>query len=541
MRGSVREDTMATQEQMTDLLGVDTITDLVRQTMATYSDDVAFINFGQTLTFRDLDRHSRNLAAYLQNEIAIEKGDRVALMMPNMFAFVISSVALMRLGAVQVNVNPLYTARELAHQLQDSGATTLIIFSGSTPVYAPIKDEVPVEAVVVATLADGSDGVIPSPPADPETGAYVSLAEALATGADLPLEEASVTADDVLFLQYTGGTTGVSKGAVLSHGNLLANIRQYREFAPEMTLPRQEVIVTPLPLYHIFALMVNFLAYFAVGSKNYLITNPRDMDSFIATIKDSRLTAMTGVNTLYAGMMMHPQIGDVDFSHLKIAIGGGTKIMPVISDRWKALTGKHIVQGYGLSETSPVLTLNPPTDDTFSDTVGLPFPDTDIRILGDKDEEVPDGERGELCAKGPQVMSGYWNRPDETAMAFTTEGYFRTGDIAIREPNGMIRIVDRKKDMVLVSGFNVYPNEVEQVVSEYDGIVECACIGVPDDKTGEAVKLFVVVAEGANPSKDDIISYCRDHLAAYKVPSHIAFIEAVPKSAVGKILRRELR
>ncbi len=532
---------MATREQMADLLAVDTITDLVKQAMATYSDDVAFINFGQTLTFRDLDRYSRDLAAYLQNEIAIEKGDRVALMMPNMFAFVISSVALMRLGAVQVNVNPLYTARELAHQLQDSGATTLIIFSGSTPVYAPIRDEVPVEAVVVATLSDGSEGVLPSPPVDPETGAYVSLAETLATGADLPLEEANVAADDVLFLQYTGGTTGISKGAVLSHANLLANIRQYRQFAPEMTLPRREVIITPLPLYHIFALMVNFLAYFAVGSKNYLITNPRDMDRFISTIKDSRLTAMTGVNTLYAGMMMHPDIGGVDFSRLKIAIGGGTKIMPVISDRWKALTGKHIVQGYGLSETSPVLTLNPPAEDSFSDTVGLPFPDTDIRILGDKDEEVPDGERGELCAKGPQVMSGYWNRPEETAAAFTREGYFRTGDIAIREPNGMIRIVDRKKDMVLVSGFNVYPNEVEQVVSEYDGIVECACIGVPDEKTGEAVKLFVVVAEGKNPSKDDIVSYCRDRLAAYKVPSHIAFIDAIPKSAVGKILRRELR
>ncbi|MEP3280253.1 MAG: AMP-binding protein [Stappiaceae bacterium] len=532
---------MATQEQMADLRAVETITDLVERAMKTYAGDTAFINFGQTLTFAELDTHSRNLAAYLQNEIAIERGDRVALMMPNMFAFVISSVALMRLGAIQVNVNPLYTARELAHQLQDSGATTLIIFSGSTPVYAPIKDEVPVEAVVVATLSDGSPSVIPSPPVDPETGAHVLLAEALEIGADLPFEPTTVSAEDVLFLQYTGGTTGASKGAVLTHGNLLANIRQYREFSPEMTLPGQEVIITPLPLYHIFALMVNFLAYFAVGSKNYLITNPRDMDSFIAAIKESRLTAMTGVNSLFAGMMMHPDIDEVDFSHLKIAIGGGTKIMPVISDRWKALTGKHICQGYGLSETSPVLTLNPPEADYFSDAAGLPFPETDIRILGDDDEEVADGERGEVCAKGPQVMSGYWNRPEETKLAFTADGYFRTGDIAIREPNGMIRIVDRKKDMVLVSGFNVYPNEVEQVVSEYEGIVECACIGIPDEKTGETVKLFVVVGDDNNISKDEIIKHCRENLAAYKVPSQIAFIDAVPKSAVGKILRRELR
>jgi len=369
----------------------------------------------------------------------------------------------------------------------------------------------------------------------------VAFSEALAEGAELAFTPVVLHADDLLFLQYTGGTTGVSKGAALSHGNLVANTEQLRAFIPDALRPGREVVVTVLPLYHIFALMVNFITYFSVGAENWLVPNPRDMDNLCETLNKSRLTVFTGVNTLFAGMMMHPKINEVDFSNLRVAIGGGAAVLPITSERWKARTGKDILEGYGLSETSPVLTLNPMTMTGFSGTVGLPFPCTDIKLLDADDNEAPFGEPGEICAKGPQVMKGYWQKPEANAAAFTADGYFRTGDIGVFDEKGFLRIVDRKKDMIIVSGFNVYPNEVEAVAAACTGVAECACVGRKDEKTGEAVRLFVAKMPGATLTEDDVIAHCRRELAAYKVPKEVRFLDTLPKSNVGKILRKDLR
>ena len=351
----------------------------------------------------------------------------------------------------------------------------------------------------------------------------------------------ALRADDLLFLQYTGGTTGLSKGAALSHGNLVANTEQLKAFIPDALRAGQEVVVTALPLYHIFALMVNFITYFSIGAENWLVPNPRDMDSLCETLNKSRLTVFTGVNTLFGGMTMHPKIKEVDFSNLRVAIGGGAAVLPTTSEKWKALTGKDILEGYGLSETSPVLTLNPMTMTGFSGTVGLPFPSTDIKLLDADDKEAVLGEPGEICAKGPQVMKGYWQKPEANAAAFTADGYFRTGDIGVFDEKGFLRIVDRKKDMIIVSGFNVYPNEVEAVAAACTGVAECACVGRTDEKTGEAVRLFVAKVPGATLTEDDVITHCRRELAAYKVPKEVRFLDTLPKSNVGKILRKDLR
>jgi long-chain acyl-CoA synthetase len=345
-----------------------------------------------------------------------------------------------------------------------------------------------------------------------------------------------------LFLQYTGGTTGLSKGAALSHRNLVANTEQFKAFVqPHVRRPGQEVVVTALPLYHVFALMVNFISYYSLGAENWLVPNPRDMDGFVGILRDARCTVFTGVNTLFGGLVMHPKIGEVDFTTLRVAIGGGAAVHPATSAKWKALTGADILEGYGLSETSPILTLNPMRAEPFTATVGLPLPSTDIKLLDESDNEASLGEAGEICAKGPQVMSGYWQKPDANAAAFTPDGYFRTGDIGVFDENGYLKIVDRKKDMIIVSGFNVYPNEVEAVAAACAGVAECACVGRPDDKTGEAVRLFVAKAPGASLSEADLIAHCRRELAAYKVPKDVRFLDALPKSAVGKILRRDLR
>jgi long-chain acyl-CoA synthetase len=369
----------------------------------------------------------------------------------------------------------------------------------------------------------------------------VSFAAALEEGAGLAYRPVPAGSDDLLFLQYTGGTTGLSKGAALSHGNLVANTEQFKAFVPDALRPGQEVVVTALPLYHIFALMVNFISCFSIGAENWLVTNPRDMDAFIDILKKARPTVFTGVNTLFSGLLMQPGIKDVDFSNLRVAIGGGAAVLPITSQRWKAVTGKDILEGYGLSETSPILTLNPMTIAGFSGTVGLPLPSTDIRLLDDQDREVAIGEAGEVCAKGPQVMRGYWEKPGANAEAFTTDGYFRTGDIGVFDDKGYLKIVDRKKDLIIVSGFNVYPNEVEKVAAACAGVAECACIGVPDEKTGEAVRLFVVRTSGSLLTEEALIAHCRRELTSYKVPRQVQFMSALPKSSVGKILRKDLR
>jgi long-chain acyl-CoA synthetase len=509
--------------------------------MQRFADRPAFRCFGRTLTYADTDRLSRDFAAYLQGRLGVKKGDRIAVMLPNIPAFAFAMLGVVRAGAVQVNVNPLYTPRELEHQLNDAGVEIIIIFSGVSATLAEIIGKTAVKQVISVGLGDGTGATLASPPVDARLANVVAFSDALIQGADLAFTPVVLCADDLLFLQYTGGTTGVSKGAALSHGNLVANTEQCKAFIPDALRPGQEVVVTALPLYHIFALMVNFITFFSIGAENWLVPNSRDIESFCDTLKKSRLTVFTGVNTLFGAMAMHPSIKEVDFTSLRVTIGGGATVLPTTSQKWKALTGKHILEGYGLSETSPILTLNPMTATSFSGTVGLPFPSTDIKLLDVDDMEVPLGQPGEICAKGPQVMKGYWQKPEANAAAFTADGYFRTGDIGVFDDKGFLKIVDRKKDMIIVSGFNVYPNEVEAVAAACTGVAECACVGKPDEKTGEAVRLFVAKAPGATLTEDDVIAHCRRELTAYKVPKEVRFLDALPKSNVGKILRKDLR
>jgi len=517
------------------------VTALLGDAMRQYGAKPAFRAFGGTLSYADVDRLSNAFGAYLQKVVGVRKGDRVAVMLPNVFAFPITFIALAKLGAVQVNVNPLYTPRELEHQLNDAGVETMIVYNGSTPTLAEAIAKTGVKTIITAALGEGGSVDVASPAVDSRLSATVSLAAALAEGARLELAPATISGQDLLLLQYTGGTTGLSKGASLSHRNLIANIEQYKAFMPGALHAGEEVIVTAIPLYHIFALMVNFLAYFSVGGENWLVANPRDLGGLIDVLKAARPTVFTGVNTLYAGLAAHPRLAEVDWSRLRLSVGGGSAVISSTSERWKAVTGSFIREGYGLSETSPVVSFNPQFIDQFSGTTGLPMPSTDIKLLDENDHEVGIGESGEICVKGPQVMSGYWQQPEANAKAFTADGYFRTGDVGVFDAKGFLKIVDRKKDMVIVSGFNVYPNEVEAAATALAGVAECACIGVPDAKTGEAVKLFVVKAPGATLTEADVVTHCRASLAAYKVPKIVSFVDTLPKSTVGKILRRELR
>jgi len=517
------------------------VLEMLEAAMQHFAERPAFHCFGCTLTYADTDRLSRHFAAYLQGKLGVKKGDRIAVMVPNIAAFPLAMLSIVRAGGVQVNVNPLYAPRELEHQLNDAGVETIVIFNGVSATLAEIIGKTAVKQVVSVGPGDGTGAALPSPPVDARLENVVTFSDAVSQGAEFVYKPVPLCGDDLLFLQYTGGTTGLSKGAALSHRNLVANTEQFKAFMADAMRPGQEVMVTALPLYHIFALMVNFISYYSIGAENWLVPNPRDMDSFIETLRQARLTALTGVNTLYAGLLAHPKIAEVDFSRLRVAIGGGAAVVPTTSAKWKTLTGKNILEGYGLSETSPILTLNPTTTEGFSATVGLPFPSTDIKLLDDDDNEAAVGEPGEVCAKGPQVMKGYWQKPQANAVAFTADGYFRTGDIGVFDAKGFLKIVDRKKDMIIVSGFNVFPNEVEAIAAAYAGVAECACIGRPDEKTGEAVRLFVAKAPGATLTEADLIAHCRRQLSAYKVPKEVRFLDALPKSNVGKILRRDLR
>ncbi|HYV69542.1 MAG TPA: AMP-binding protein [Pseudolabrys sp.] len=517
------------------------VLELLEGAMRRFADKPAFHCFGQTLTYADTDRLSRDFAAFLQVKLGVKKADRVAVMLPNIPAFPLAMLGVIRAGAVQVNINPLYTPRELEHQLNDAGVEIIVVFSGVSGTLAEIIERTKVKTVIGVGMGDGTNASIPSPPCDARLQNVIAFSEALARGADLSLTPVTVCGEDLLFLQYTGGTTGLSKGAALSHRNLVANTEQFKAFIPNALRPGEEIVVTALPLYHIFALMVNFISCFSIGAQNWLVPNPRDMDGFVDILRKAHCTIFTGVNTLYGGLLMHPKITEVDFTALRVAIGGGAAVLPTTSSKWKALTGKDILEGYGLSETSPILTLNPMTTAGFTATVGLPLPSTDIKLLDAEDREAALGEPGEICAKGPQVMNGYWQKPEANAAAFTPDGYFRTGDIGIFNEQGFLKIVDRKKDMIIVSGFNVYPNEVEAVAAACTGVAECACVGRPDEKTGEAVRLFVTHARGATLTETEVIAHCRRELAPYKVPREVRFLEALPKSNVGKILRKDLR
>lgn len=499
----------------------------------------AFECFGKTMSYEEIDHASRAVAAWLQRA-GIKRGDRIALMCPNIFAFPIAMLGILRAGAAQVNVNPLYTPHELAHQLNDAGAETIMILGASTPVLAEVLAETPIRKVITIDPGDGIGLPIPAPAIDARLSDAVRFADVLAQGAELPFAPVELTGDDIIFFQYTGGTTGLSKGAVLTHRNIIANCEQFRAMLPEAQAPGKEVVVLALPLYHIFGLMV-MIAYANAGARQLLIPNPRDLAGFIAAIKDAKFSVLPGVNTMFQSLTQHPDFAQVDLSGYKIAIGGGAAVIRATSDKWKAVTGHHIKEGYGLSETSPILCINPLSVSHFTESCGLPVSSTDIKLLDDDGNEVPEGGAGEICASGPQIMRGYWNNDEANRAAFTPDGYFRTGDVGVFTPEGFLRIVDRKKDMVIVSGFNVYPNEVEAVVTACEGIAECACIGVPDDRTGEAVRVYAVRLSGSDVSAEDVIAFCRTELAAYKVPKQIVFLDALPKSNVGKILRRELR
>ncbi len=526
--------------QTIDMNKYNSMLDLFKPAVERYNSQCAYSNFDAELTFDEVDKLSRNFSAYLQSKLGIKKGERIALMCPNTLCFPVAMWGIIRSGCVQVNVNPMYTPRELEHQLNDAQVETVVIFTPSTKMLADIIDNTSIKNIIVINLDDLANKGLPSTPVDPRLTNITEFTHAIEQGENLSLTEPPLSQDDLLFLQYTGGTTGLAKGAMLTHGNLIANILQFQAFAQNRIDYGKDVVITAIPMYHIFALMANTLSYFYFGAKNVLVTNPRDMPSFVKVWQNTPATMFTGVNTLFNGLLHTPGFDDVDFSSLKLSIGGGAAVQQAVADKWQQVTKVRLSEGYGLSETSPVLTLNFGTETQYIPGIGIPLPNTDISIRDDNGNSVPQGESGELCAKGPQVMAGYWNNADATNEAMTSDGYFKTGDIAMLDDMGFFHIVDRKKDMIIVSGFNVYPNEIEAEIAKMPGILESACIGIDDEKTGEAVKVFVV-KQDKNISEQDVITFCRQSLTAYKIPKQIIFIDEIPKSSVGKLLRRELR
>lgn len=529
------------------------LVDLLEESFTKFADRKAFICMDKSISYRDLDQMSVALAAYLQGR-GLQRGARVAIMMPNVLQYPVATAAVLRAGFAVVNVNPLYTPRELEHQLKDSGAEAIIVLENFAHTVEQVIAKTSVKHVIVASMGDllGFKGVIVNlvvrrvkkmVPAWSLPGA-VSFNDALSAGRGLTFNKPKLSPGDVAFLQYTGGTTGVSKGATLLHRNIVANVLQNDAWLqPALAQPPQIdqlLIVCALPLYHIFALTACYLLAVRAGGCNLLIPNPRDIAGFVKELAKYQVNSFPAVNTLYNGLMHHPDFKKLDFSKLKISNGGGMAVQRPVAEQWKAVTGCFIAEGYGLSETSPTLTCNPATTNDFSGSIGIPVPSTYISIRDDDGNEVPLGQPGEICAKGPQVMSGYWNRPEETAKVMTADGYFRTGDIGVMDEKGYTKIVDRKKDMILVSGFNVYPNEVEEVIASHPGVLECAVIGIPDSKSGEAVKAFVVKKD-QNLTAEAVIKFCHEQLTGYKVPKHIEFRTDLPKTNVGKILRRQLR
>ena len=511
----------------------------------------AYVNMGATLSYDDVDRLSQDFASYLQNVLGLNKGDRVAVMMPNLLQYPIAVFGILRAGMVVVNVNPLYTPRELEHQLKDSAARAIVIVENVCTTLQEVIDKVPLEAVITTQVGD----LLPFPkglitnfavkrmkkmvPAWNIPGT-IPFRTALARGKAQPYHRVTLTHEDVAFLQYTGGTTGLSKGATLTHGNMVSNLAQMHAWIGPKLEEGKDTVVTALPLYHIFALTVNCLLFLRVGGRNILITNPRDMPGFVKELAASKLTAFTGVNTLFNGLLNTPGFEQVDFSRLKFSVGGGAAVQQAVAEKWQKITGQALTEGYGLSETSPGVCFSPLDKPEWNGTIGVPLPSTYVSLRDDDNNTVAIGQPGELCVKGPQVMRGYWNKPEENAKVFTADGYLKTGDVAVMDDKGYFKIVDRKKDMILVSGFNVYPNEIEAVVALHPGVLEAACIGVPDDKSGEAVKVFVVKKD-PGLTVEALREHCKQNLTGYKVPKSIEFRDSLPKSNVGKILRRELR
>lgn len=519
---------------MTQLIknGINSLADFIEETLTTYAGNPAFSCLGQTLSFADVDEKSKAFAAWLQHESGLKEGDRIVIQLPNLVQYPIAVYGAMRAGLVVVNTNPLYTPNEMRHQFNDSGATAIVILSDLLPKLDEIKSETSINTVISTGAADLLTNQSEATTSD------ITLLQAIEKGRSLSLKPRSaIQLDDTCVLQYTGGTTGVSKGAELTHRNILSNAAQTKMLLGDKCGEGTETFICPLPLYHIYAFTVNMVTMFSSGNLNVLVPNPRDMDGFISAIKPFKFTAFSGINTLFVGLCMTPVFRELDFSNLHLTISGGSALTSDAVNMWEEVTNCSISEGYGLSETSPVLCLNKPANEELG-TVGKPLVDTDIQIWDDNDQPVDPGQEGQIVAKGPQVMKGYWNRPDETEKVMSN-GYFKTGDIGKIVESGCVKIVDRLKDMIIVSGFNVYPNEVEEVLSRHPNIIEAAVVGKPDEKSGECVCAFIVVNE--NLSIEDVIAHCRKDLTAYKVPKQVNFMEELPKSTVGKILRRELR
>lgn len=515
-----------------------------------YANRPAFVNMGEVMTFRQLEERSRAFAAWLQHGLGLQKGDRVALMMPNLLQYPVALFGILRAGLVVVNVNPLYTPRELEHQLNDSGASAIVIVSNFAHTLEKVVEKTGVRHVILTRMGDQLSTakatlvnfvvkyvkrLVPKyhlPDA-------ISFRRALQAGSHMQYDKPALNGDDIAFLQYTGGTTGVAKGAMLTHRNMLANLEQVKAAYGPLLNARRQLVVTALPLYHIFALTMNCLLFIDLGAQNLLITNPRDIPGMVKELAKYPFTAITGVNTLFNALLNNADFKRLDFSTLSLAAGGGMPIHHAVAERWEKLTGRYLLEGYGLTECSPLVSVNPYDIEYHSGSIGLPIPSTEVKLVDDEGQTVAAGNPGELCVRGPQVMPGYWQRPEETGDVLR-DGWLYTGDIAVMDEEGFMRIVDRKKDMILVSGFNVYPNEIEDVVMQHEDVLEVAAVGVAAENSGESVKIFVVKKE-ARLTEEELIAFCRRHLTAYKVPRQVEFRNELPKSNVGKILRRELR
>jgi long-chain acyl-CoA synthetase len=526
------------------------LVELFEHATTKYADRPAFVNMGEVMTFRKLEERSRAFAAWLQQGLGLKKGDRVALMMPNLLQYPVALFGILRAGMVVVNVNPLYTPRELEHQLNDSGASAIVIVSNFAHTLEKVVARTPVRHVILTRMGDQLSTakgtlvnfvvkyvkrLVPKyhlPDA-------ISFRSALQRGYRMQYVKPELSGDDLAFLQYTGGTTGVAKGAMLSHRNMLANLEQVKATYGSLLLSNTERVVTALPLYHIFALTMNCLLFIDLGGQNLLITNPRDIPGMVKELAKFRFTAITGVNTLFNALLNNSEFCKLDFSNLHLSAGGGMPVQHVVAERWEKLTGRYLLEGYGLTECSPLVSVNPHDITYHSGSIGLPIPSTEVKLVDEEDNEVAPGEPGELCIRGPQVMTGYWGQPQATE-EILRDGWLHSGDIAVMDEQGFLRIVDRKKDMILVSGFNVYPNEIEDVVMQHEAVQEVAAVGVPSETSGEAVKLYVV-RKSDTLTEESLIAFCRRNLTGYKVPKRVEFRDELPKSNVGKILRRELR
>jgi long-chain acyl-CoA synthetase len=524
--------------------------DLFDESFKKFSDDIAFENMGKSITYKELDNLSKNFSNFLIHELKLKKGDRLAIQSPNVLQYPVALFGALRSGIVVVNTNPLYTPDEMRHQFKDSGCKAILILSNFAHNLEKVIHDTDIKHVIISSMGDMLGAVkgtlvnfvvkyVKKMVPNYSLPGHYSYKEAISKGGKYNYSQVSIESKDIAFLQYTGGTTGVSKGAMLSHKNVISNVIQVSSWMDIMLEEKKEIVITALPLYHIFALVCNALVMFKYGARNILITNPRDMDGFVKELSNYKFSIITGVNTLFNGLLNNKNFNNLDFSQLKVAFGGGMAVQDVVANQWKSVTGCPLVEGYGLTETSPVVTINPLDGTNKVGTIGLPIPKTDIKFVDDNNKEVPEGERGEICVGGPQVMEGYWKRENDTK-EIIKGGWLYTGDIGVIDKDGFIKIVDRKKEMVLVSGFNVFPNEVEHVISSHPKVLEVGVIGVPDKKTTEAVKA-VIVKKDESLTEDEIKVYCKEKLTNYKCPKHIGFSDELPKSNVGKILRRIIK